>query len=113
MSFSSHRNIKANRGRKNGKPHWCYWCGEDIKIGAKAVYFANIYEGDFCAGYMHPECDLAFHEEWRETYEPVEFTCDCLRGRRSDDPLDVMLPAMFREEYDEILKHEEITPYVP
>ena len=44
---------KAVRVRKE---HKCAWCGEWIGIGDEAIYRTYIFEGDFSADYMHPEC---------------------------------------------------------
>lgn len=48
-----HKEVKCR------KRHVCIWCGEDINMGDKAMYFSGIYEGDFQSHYMHPECDSA------------------------------------------------------
>jgi len=41
------------------KPHKCEWCGEGIGVREKAIYVVNIFDGEFGAYYLHPECDAA------------------------------------------------------
>jgi hypothetical protein len=41
---------------KTRKKHECDWCPEPIEIGELAIDRAYIWEGEFCHGYLHPEC---------------------------------------------------------
>jgi hypothetical protein len=38
------------------KQHLCSWCGNVILKGEQAQYRSGIFQGDFGAGYEHPEC---------------------------------------------------------
>ena len=57
--------------KKTRKNHCCAWCDRTIKVGESAVKWAGIWEGDFCHGYMHPECDAAFNNH-PDVYDDLE-----------------------------------------
>ena len=41
---------------KTRKEHRCSLCGLRIRNGAKAHYWAGVYDGDFQSGYAHGYC---------------------------------------------------------
>ena len=41
---------------KTRKWHQCVWCGEGLEAGETAQYRSYIFQGDFTADYLHPEC---------------------------------------------------------
>ena len=53
---------------KTRKNHICDMCGGPIPAHWKAHYYSGVYEGDFGAGWIHPQCWDVFHEsgetEW-------------------------------------------------
>lgn len=91
MSFySGNRWIKATR-----KNHSCGWCAKRIEAGSPAEYSAGVFEGDFWAHHVHPECaaarDSMTREQLNEGWSPGDFT----RGRADDEKL----PPMFSDNY--------------
>ena len=54
VSFFTTRDVKATR-----KPHQCEGCGKLIEAAAPAWYFSLLQDGEFCAGYYHPDCRAA------------------------------------------------------
>ncbi|MDE2098651.1 MAG: hypothetical protein KGL39_15460 [Patescibacteria group bacterium] len=51
------------------KDHRCSWCGHPIPKGARYVYSSGIWEGRFVVNKMHPECDVAAADDFRESGE--------------------------------------------
>lgn len=51
MSFCVVRSVKATR-----KPHKCVGCGKLIETSSPALYFKQVWEGEFDAGYYHIDC---------------------------------------------------------
>jgi len=56
----------------------CFWCGETCPAGEPRLSGAWMFEGDFCSGHYHLECDAAY-SKWRkenpgeeESPEPYE-----------------------------------------
>lgn len=45
------------------KPHHCEWCFEPLPVGTRVYYHVGIFEGDFNAYYLHPECHDAQRED--------------------------------------------------
>jgi hypothetical protein len=74
----------TNKVVKPRKRHRCDWCCEWCEPGEPAHYRVSIFDGDFCAGYLHPECHEAMvKSDWSE-YE--EFTPgDQKRGKTMDE----------------------------
>lgn len=71
---------------KTRKNHSCGWCAKRIEAGSAAHYSTGIWEGDFFAQYMHPECAHVLakmkYREIEDGWSPGDFA----RGRRDDDP---------------------------
>lgn len=77
----------TTRIKKTRKRHLCSWCPEMIEKGSTAIKFASVWEGDFCSGYFHPECNAACDEEMKdpENKEGVEFGAMATRKRGSQE----------------------------
>ncbi len=52
----SYEELDVRDVKKTRKSHRCVWCGQVIEVGQPATYRTCVYEGDFQAGYFHPEC---------------------------------------------------------
>ncbi len=81
MSFFQVTRVKSSR-----KPCRCYWCGERIEVGQPKTTTATVFEGDFQATNVHPECFEALKlwqdENRGEEYWPDEGTMK--RGSTED-----------------------------
>lgn len=100
MSFWNSTKIKATR-----KPHRCAWCCTRIPQGSRAVSWASHWDGSFCSGWMHPECEAASDEAMKQSPgEYIEFG-DCTRGRMDDRDL----PPQFSET-GEMIPEQPNTP---
>jgi hypothetical protein len=63
--------------RKVRKHYRCTWCGEEICPGDAYQYSRGVFEGSMCTNRLHPECDKAAQEdfrEWGEGFAPHENT---------------------------------------
>jgi len=80
MSFYRERWIAQTR-----KPHRCGWCERWIDSGSAAEYSAGIFEGDFWANHLHPECAAARDSLSREQLSEGWCPGDYARGRTDDD----------------------------
>lgn len=83
MSYSEIRN-KPVVVRKS---HRCAWCAERINAGEPAQYRAYVFDGDFNADWMHPECRDAMarypdQTDLMDGWSPGDFA----RGSVSDEP---------------------------
>jgi hypothetical protein len=81
MSYPFSSDRKINRTRK---PHRCIWCSQIIEAGSAAFYYAGVWEGDFCCGHFHPECNKAASAVC-EKEGFWEASGDYARGRTDDD----------------------------
>jgi hypothetical protein len=57
------------------KDHKCSWCGQPIPKGTRYAYSSGIFEGRMVVNKMHPECDAAAIEdfrEWGEGFTPYD-----------------------------------------
>lgn len=80
---------------KTRKPHRCMWCGDIIPAGSAACHSSGVWEGDFYADYLHPECAAARDAVCSEFGEWAA-NGDNARGRRDDDR---SLPPEYAESY--------------
>jgi len=55
--------------RTSRKIHRCSWCGQPIAVGEKYQYSSGVFEGAFATNRLHPECDEAAQNDYRETGE--------------------------------------------
>lgn len=60
------------------KPHRCAWCAELINVGESAQHRAYVFDGDFQADWMHPECrdamaDYPCQNDLLEGWTPGDF----------------------------------------
>lgn len=58
--FLSQRDVKLTK-----KIHHCEGCGKFIDVGSAAYYFAVKDDGQFFAGYYHPDCRKA-ETDWND-----------------------------------------------
>ena len=64
---------------KTRKQHRCQICERRIRQGAKAMYWAGMYDGDFQSGYAHAVCEHLFHQHFDdELPDPWEFRTEIL-----------------------------------
>jgi hypothetical protein len=71
--------------KKTRKVHSCDWCGKRIEAGSATEYQAGVFEGDFFAGHLHPECAAAKDSlPWQELQDGW-MPGDWARGRADDD----------------------------
>ena len=61
MSFTREHDVKAVR-----KQHRCDTCGKMIDVGARAVRWSGMTDGDFGSAIFHPDCRAAEIELNRE-----------------------------------------------
>ena len=84
--------------KKTKKPHRCMWCAQVIEAGSAATYNAGVFDGDFSAYHMHPECEAAkdslTREQWREMDYLFDFG-EFSRGRADSEKL----PSAFSADY--------------
>jgi hypothetical protein len=67
----------ANSTQKAKKEHRCTWCGQQILVGDEYVRIRGVFEGEPQTDKLHPECDDAASEYFREWgadegYSPYE-----------------------------------------
>lgn len=72
--------VKATRKR-----HVCKWCGTGIDVGSTANYQSCIFEGEFFAGYYHPECRAAMDAMPYSELQDGWCAGDFSRGRKDDE----------------------------
>ena len=90
MSFNRERWTKSTR-----KKHRCLWCGGEIPAGSAACYASGTWEGDFWAGYFHPECAAA-KDDVLAKYGEWEANEGHARGRMDDD---ITKPPAYSADY--------------
>jgi len=90
MSFYSAHWVKKTR-----KPHSCGWCAKRIEAGSATEYSAGMFDGDFFANHIHPECAAARDSiHWRDLQDgwcPGDYS----RGRTDDESG----PSLFSADY--------------
>ena len=64
------------------KQHRCSMCGRRIRNGAKARYWAGVYDGDFQSSYAHSVCQYLWetlvYPEYDELLDEGEFRREVL-----------------------------------
>lgn len=78
------------------KIHSCGWCAKRIEAGSSAEYSSGIFDGDFWAHHVHPECaaarDSLTYRELEDGWCPGDYA----RGRADDE---MKLPPVFSPDY--------------
>ena len=85
--------------KKTKKTHRCMWCAQVIEAGSAATYNAIIFDGEFSAYHMHPECEAAKDSLTREQWESMGYCFDFgkfSRGRADGEKLPPVFSAGYR-----------------